>query len=370
MKYTIDFATLFFECTNEELMKDVAQVPYVLHRDLGIRSALVTSYVKADGNNIENVKGLDLQHFPMLVNGKITGFIYLFLYARKIKWLNIYHIDKKSYYWAKWFKFLNPQGHVYLKMDAGYKTCDEFDINLSRRAVFQNCAKIVDIISVESESVRKRIQKYTEKKIYLIPNGYCTNGNLYLENLVRENIFLTVGRLGNESKATDVLLQAFAKCAEKTDWNLRLVGKIEAEFLKYIEEYFEKYPMLKSRVEFAGEITKREILNKEYQKAKIFVLPSRWESFGLVLVEALSNGCRLLSTKEVPPIDEITDGGKYGRIVSADNVDELANAMLEMTKEEYSEYISEDMREYAYSHFEWGHICKEIYKLMFMVEQK
>ena len=78
---------------------------------------------------------------------------------------------------------------------------------------------------------------------------------------------------------------------------------------------------LKERVIFAGEIKERETLYSEYCHAKVFVLPSRWESFGISCGEALSCGCRLIITNTIPPANEMTNSGKFGSIIDAENVD-------------------------------------------------
>lgn len=366
----MDFSTVFFECSNIELVKDVAQIPCTLARIYGVQAELVTSYVKENGPNISAVDGLKLHHFPMIKSGKITGVFFLLRYARNIKWLNIYHIDKKSYYWSRLYKLLNPAGHVYLKMDVDFRMCEDFEQNVNRRTVLQKCAKIVDLISAESERGLSRVQPFVQKKIELIPNGYCVSDEAFLNSVKRENTFLTIGRLGTEQKATEILLQAFALCADHIDWNLRLVGKVEETFQPYIDDFFHKHPNLRKRIEFVGVINDRAALDMEYRRAKVFVLPSRWESFGLVLTEAMANGCRLLATDVVPPINELTNSGEFGTIIPADNIQALADAMIESTRIDYSEIEIQKIRTYAKEKFSWESICDKLYTKMKECEEE
>ena len=102
-------------------------------------------------------------------------------------------------------------------------------------------------------------------------------------------------------------------------------------------------------------------MDTEYRKAKVFVLPSRWESFGLVLTEAMANGCRLLTTDVVPPIMELTNNGQFGMVVPPDNIQALADAMVESTKADYSENEVQKIREYAKENFSWDAICEKLY---------
>lgn len=360
----MDFSTVFFECSNIELVKDVAQIPCTLAKIYDIQAELVTSYVREDGPNLSAVKKLNLHHFPMLKNGKITGIFFLLKYARNIKWLNIYHIDKKSYYWSRLYKFLNPNGHVYLKMDVDFRMCDDFEHNISRRKVLQKCADAVDMISAESKSALSRVQPFVKKKIELIPNGYCVSNDAELASVKRKNVFLTVGRLGTKQKATENLLQAFSLCADKIDWNLRLVGSVEESFKSYIEDFFNQNPSLRERIEFVGVISNRAAIDAEYRQAKVFMLPSRWEGAPLALTEAMANGCRLLATNVVPPITELTNNGEFGLTVPPDDVEALAEAMIESTKLDYSENFIQKIMNYAKENYSWEAICTKLYRRM------
>ena len=73
------------------------------------------------------------------------------------------------------------------------------------------------------------------------------------------------------SKRTDILMDAFAKVADKLpDWKLRIVGSIYDSFKPYIEKYFNEHPDLKERVTFTGLIEDKTELANEYKRAKIF----------------------------------------------------------------------------------------------------
>lgn len=65
-----------------------------------------------------------------------------------------------------------------------------------------------------------------------------------------------------------------------------------------------------------------------YASSDLFVLPSRWEGFGNVLVEALSLGVPVVSS-DLPPTREVLEGGKFGRLVEMGNVPAFAEAMKE-----------------------------------------
>lgn len=361
-----NFTTLSPECRNIELVKDVGQIPYVLgkeHQD--IDTAIVASCIKQDGPNLENVQGLKIIHRPLfLKKHELTGVVYLLFHARKIDWLSLHHAGRRSYYWTKIYKFLNPKGKVYLKLDMDFRSCDMYDNDERERSIFSKNTNIIDLITVETEAIKNRIQKYSVKDIKILGNGYCKSSvepNIFKK---RKRSFITVGRLGTRQKATEILLDAFAESAKEHEWNLILVGSIEEEFKSYISDFFKKNPELKERVIFKGEINDRKSLNEEYCTARVFLLPSRWESWGLVVGEALSCGLRVIVSDLVPPMKEMTNNEMFGQIVPADDSDALCRAIIKETQREFSFNEVLAIKEYAENQFSWSKICDELYNLL------
>jgi len=62
----------------------------------------------------------------------------------------------------------------------------------------------------------------------------------------------------------------------------------------------------------------------------MFVLASRFEGYPNVLLEALSIGCPVIATECPGATRQILDGGRYGVLVSAENVNALAEALERM----------------------------------------
>jgi glycosyltransferase involved in cell wall biosynthesis len=70
-----------------------------------------------------------------------------------------------------------------------------------------------------------------------------------------------------------------------------------------LEEYKERYP----NVEFVG--AKRGVeLGNYYRQADVFVFPSRWETFGLVMIEAMACGTPVAAYPCQGPLDVVDEG--------------------------------------------------------------
>ena len=164
----------------------------------------------------------------------------------------------------------------------------------------------------------------------------------------RENVILTVARLGIEQKATDLLLEAFALIAQEIPgWTLRLAGPVAEEFMPFRESFFAEHPKLKERILFLGEITDRKELAKEYKRAKIFALPSAWEGGNPnVVAEALYSGCVTAVTR-FDAWEDCIGKGKCGAVADTGDTKGFAEVLKNLCLNSDLKTMSENAREYA-----------------------
>lgn len=360
----IRYVTLFPLCSSAEIYKDVGMIPQILEQRYGYDSAVACYEI--NGINSNKDSGIDNLKFAWIQrrfrSETLNGIIYLIKYSKKIDVLNVYHLSvRKSILWAMLYKFLNNQGIVYLKLDMD---CRELKrLREECHVVFGLKRKIflkIDVVSAESIYIKENIQRLYGRRIAYIPDGFYNTGEK-VDFTKKRKVFLTAGRLGTRQKATDILLQAFAKCAHTHDWNLVLAGAIEEGFYSYIENYYEKYPGLKKRVVFTGMIEDRKKLLEWYMQAKVFVLPSRWESFGIVLAEAIHCGCYVVVSDAVPSADEIISNGRYGQQFPVDDTMNLA-AILEKCTLQTIDH--KRIAEYADETFSWETIVDDLNRII------
>jgi len=131
--------------------------------------------------------------------------------------------------------------------------------------------------------------------------------------------FLAIGRFSHLHKGFDLLIKAFHLFAqEDEEWMLDIVGEgiEEPLYRKLIANYG-----LQKRV-LIHPFTKN--IQSYYSNAQIYVLSSRWEGFGLVLVEAMAHGLPIISS-DLPTSKEIM--GTFALYFTNGNIQDLVQQM-------------------------------------------
>lgn len=145
--------------------------------------------------------------------------------------------------------------------------------------------------------------------------------------------FLAVGRFSPLHKGFDLLIDAFHLFAQKDSaWTLDIVGEGEEEAM--YRQKIAQYGLGERIVihPFTNDI------QAYYSQAQVYVLSSRWEGFGLVLVEAMAHGLPVVSS-DLPTSKEIMGG--FGLYFQNGNREELAERLHEATRIDWKAKSSE-----------------------------
>ncbi len=145
--------------------------------------------------------------------------------------------------------------------------------------------------------------------------------------------FLAVGRFAHRHKGFDLLIDAFRLFAEQDkDWTLDIVGEGPEEELyrQKIADY-----QLEERITIHPFC---ERIQDYYSQAQVYVLSSRWEGFGLVLVEAMAHGLPVVSS-DLPTSLEIM--GSFGLYFKNGDIEDLAKRLHEATRLDWHEKSQE-----------------------------
>lgn len=190
-----------------------------------------------------------------------------------------------------------------------------------------------NIIAVSSRVKKSLIfyQGFHKNKIVVIKNGIKIPKERKIDYRKKHDLLkiLNVANL-KKSKGQIYLLEAFNDLVKDLD-NLKLSivgeGPLRHEF-----EDFIRNNAIGEKVELSGYINKKNLPNK-YLEADIFVLSSLWEGCPNVLLEAMSYGLPVVSTR-VSGSEDIIEDGISGLMIEAANTREMRQALKRLVKDE------------------------------------
>ncbi len=191
-------------------------------------------------------------------------------------------------------------------------------------------AKNLDYFVLVSKSLQKfyksKMKNFKCKCIYIpntIENIPKTKSPLTGEHLI------SVGRLSPEKGYLDLLKIFLELKNKKCKWHLDIVGD-GSERSKL--ETFIKEKRLEKDVTLHGFKNSEEI-EKLMKKASIYVMTSYTESFGIVLLEAMSNGLPCLAFDSAEGAREVITSGYDGYLIKHRNFKAMEKKILDLTKD-------------------------------------
>lgn len=198
--------------------------------------------------------------------------------------------------------------------------------------------KIV-VICDEMKAELQKIYPYINKKIERIYNPFNferikrqseddTELNIDQKELLKERYCVAVSRLDTVQKDYETLLKSFAGVREKIeDLKLFIVG--DGPNRDEVEHMIEKYK-LEGKVKLLGLQKNPYIWMKNSQ---FFIHSSKYEGFGLVLVEAMILGKAVISSDcQVGP-NEILENGKSGILYPVGDTVKLEHIFQEVIRD-------------------------------------
>ncbi|MGK0254833.1 MAG: glycosyltransferase involved in cell wall biosynthesis [Mariniflexile sp.] len=301
--------------------------------------AKLISLYKTDLDSVFDKESIDVKYLSnhievSMYNRPYKGFLsYLF---------DLFYIIKKSYSLSTVLKKTHSQVIV---------TCDIKMTLLAWLSGFFSHRKVIAIEHFEydvAHPILKKIRKVLYKKIagvvtltsedydkyywlpkhklHVIPN--IVQIKLPTAKIKKKNDIIAVGRL-TDQKGFDLLIKAWNIVGKQhTDWTLKIYGdgedKLKLE--KMIEEYEIKNISLQP---FTKDI------DQVYQQAKLFVLSSRYEGLGMVLIEALAHQLPCISFDCPAGPKTIIQHDYNGLLVPTGDITKLAAAMDQLLSSQY-----------------------------------
>ena len=203
------------------------------------------------------------------------------------------------------------RGNRFYRRGGVFRLITKFVLKRADRVLIQTSGQKKELLSMYPE--------IPDSKIVVVPNGIDPE---FPPNKTEGKCILYLGRL-EEKKGVQYLIEAYRKRGFKD--RLLIIG--DGPYRKELERLASGL-----NVEFAGKIPNSKV-GGFLRRGKIFVLPSLEEGFPTVLLEAMSVGLPLISTRIVG-MEDIVKNGENGFLVEPGNPDELGEAIEKLLNDQ------------------------------------
>ena len=144
----------------------------------------------------------------------------------------------------------------------------------------------------------------------------------------REPTFLFVG-VPSHTKGLDLFARAAGRAVKEVGFRCRLVGASGTQARELAKNF--------RAAGFRGALSCRGFLSgpalrKEYQQADVFVFPSRFDTYGVVVHEATCCGLPVLVSCRAGASQNLVVEGKNGYIIDPENTEQFAARLVELAR--------------------------------------
>jgi glycosyltransferase involved in cell wall biosynthesis len=198
-----------------------------------------------------------------------------------------------------------------------------------------------DIVICHTQNEKRLLSEYEipEDRIRIIPAGvdfskfeYIPSPEPFREQFeISGRMVLYAGRLAS-NKGLSYLMDAIPQIlSEYNDTTFVFIGEDEGQ-KTHLESRAQELG-IRDKIIFTGHLTDERIFLSAFSACDVFVLPSEYEAFGLVLVEAAACEKPTVATR-VGGVPEVVEDGKTGLLVDYGDSTQLASAIIDLLGDE------------------------------------
>ncbi len=242
--------------------------------------------------------------------------------------------------------------------------------------IYSECDRVIALTRKEKEDLTS-LYGVPGEKIIVIPPGVDTHrfrppgDKEKLKRLLglphkRPAVF-SLGRL-DERKGFDLYFHAAATVIKKTRGHEPIFVLSAGAGHPDEEEERAKLERLIESLDIGKWVRWLKVLPEEtltlyYGAADVFVLPSRYEPFGIVMLEAMACGLPVVATVFGGPAEVIVNGVD-GILVDPTDIDAMAEAILELLSDpEKRKSMGEKARARVVSRYSWTRVVREVWRV-------
>lgn len=218
-----------------------------------------------------------------------------------------------------------------LVFHSSHRDVETKEVLSSYKLALENDEKVYRYLTLTNKQKNDILSKYqiNEEKIQVIPH-FIERKQQNRENI--KNQFVYIGRYSPE-KQIDQLLYAFKKFKDNTNNEIKLVmyGKDDKNTLVQIKSLIDELSLSNDVVinGFSNEV------HKIFSESIAALMTSKFEGFGLTLMESTNVGCPVVSYDVDYGPSEIIDNEENGILVKPGDIDGFAKALEKVLDERY-----------------------------------
>jgi len=229
---------------------------------------------------------------------------------------------------------ISEQWTGYVPLDNAY---NNFFIKYFTKKIFKQSKTTTAV----SKTLSNAIENHNlANKVFVIPNVVDISKFNYIPNRTTNNItrILHVSTIDDKQKNIKMLLKAMKLIEnEGYDFILDIVG--DSDDREMLEKFSKKLNFA-SEINFYGSKSPDELISF-YQQSDFFVLSSNYETFCVVLIEALACGLPIVATNDRAVCEIVND--KNGLLSEINNTENFA-AQIMLMLETYHKYNASELR--------------------------
>jgi glycosyltransferase involved in cell wall biosynthesis len=240
-----------------------------------------------------------------------------------------------------------------------------FDLLVRHRLVrmqtlyaLRNCHTVIAVSNFLKKEIVK--QGIAAGHVTVVPNGFnpeyfhpssAPPRNSSLKQLLFVGILVDIKGVDNLITAVSIL-----QAKGRNDFILNIVGggPLENTLVKQVQDLG-----LASVVSFYPRSSRNEVARYMREQCDVLILPSYYETFGVVAIEALATGKPVIATRCGGPEDTVNEQAGVGKLVSPRSPEDLA-AAIESVTANLDSYDSQKISRYAFEKFSFPVVASQI----------
>ena len=231
--------------------------------------------------------------------------------------------------------------------------------NIVIKEVFQKASKVICVSSAFAELLDNYRSDINVVGNVVNCDAFTPRFALEKHDKIR---FLTVCYMEEEAqlykKGMDILVQSFAEIFKKNEDVQLVIGGGGSAKVKV--EQWVKEQGISEFVEFTGSLDREQVIS-QMQQCDCFVLPSRYETFGVVYIEAMACGKPVIAAANGGPDDFVKD---FNGLLIKPDVRELTEAVEKMIVHvKAGNYQADKIAEYIKNQFSYAAIAQQLEKI-------